>query len=58
MDIETGIFAEFVQKHGSEAVNMLFTQFNKGISYDQEVKYDIECLSDNVPMISDMMIFL
>lgn len=26
--IRTGIFAEFVQKHGSEAVNMLFTQFN------------------------------
>lgn len=26
--IKTGIFAEFVQKHGSEAVNMLFTQFN------------------------------
>ena len=25
--------------------------FNKGISYDQEVKYDIECLSDNVPMM-------
>ncbi|SDB29059.1 D-sedoheptulose 7-phosphate isomerase [Pseudobutyrivibrio sp. YE44] len=25
--------------------------FNKGISYDQTVKYDIECLSDNVPML-------
>ena len=25
--------------------------FNKGISYDQKVKYDIECLSDNVPMM-------
>lgn len=25
--------------------------FNKGISYDQEIKYDIECLSDNVPMM-------
>lgn len=25
--------------------------FNKGISYDQEVKYDFECLSDNVPMM-------
>lgn len=24
----TGIFADFVQQHGSEAVNMLFTQFN------------------------------
>lgn len=26
--INAGIFADFVQKHGSEAVNMLFTQFN------------------------------
>lgn len=25
--------------------------FNKGISYEQAVKYDIECLSDNVPMM-------
>lgn len=25
--------------------------FNKGISYEQEIKYDIECLSDNVPMM-------
>lgn len=25
--------------------------FNKGISYEQDVKYDIECLSDNVPMM-------
>lgn len=25
--------------------------FNKGISYDQDVKYDIECLSDNVAMM-------
>ena len=25
--------------------------FHKGISYDQEIKYDIECLSDNVPMM-------
>lgn len=25
--------------------------FNKGISYDQNVKYDFECLSDNVPMM-------
>lgn len=25
--------------------------FNKGISYDQNIKYDIECLSDNVPMM-------
>lgn len=26
--IQAGIFANFVQEHGSEAVNMLFTQFN------------------------------
>ncbi len=25
--------------------------FNKGISYNQDVKYDFECLSDNVPMM-------
>ena len=25
--------------------------FNKGVSYDQTVKYDIECLSDNVAMM-------
>ena len=25
--------------------------FNKGISYNQDIKYDIECLSDNVPMM-------
>lgn len=25
--------------------------FNKGISYDQDVKYDIECISDNTPML-------
>ena len=27
------------------------TDFNKGISYGQDIKYDIECLSDNVPMM-------
>lgn len=25
--------------------------FNKGISYEQELKYDIECLNDNIPMM-------
>ena len=25
--------------------------FNKGISYEQEIKYDFECLNDNVPMM-------
>lgn len=26
--------------------------FNKGISYDQEIKYELDCLSDNVPMMT------
>ena len=25
--------------------------FNKGVSYNQDIKYDFECLSDNVPMM-------
>ena len=25
--------------------------FNKGISYDQDIKYNVDCLSDNVPMM-------
>lgn len=25
--------------------------FNKGVSYEQDTKYDFECLSDNVPMM-------
>lgn len=25
--------------------------FNKGISYEQDIKYDFECLSDNIPMM-------
>lgn len=25
--------------------------FNKGVSYDRQVKYDFECLNDNVPMM-------
>lgn len=29
----------------------LESDFNKGISYGQAVKYDIECLCDNVPMM-------
>lgn len=35
----------------SSTASHLECDFNKGISYDQEVKYDIECLSDNVPMM-------
>lgn len=27
------------------------SDFNKGISYGQDVKYDMECLSDNIPMM-------
>lgn len=27
------------------------SDFNKGISYTQEIKYNMECLSDNVPMM-------
>lgn len=25
--------------------------FNKGISYDQKIKYNFECLNDNIPML-------
>ena len=25
--------------------------FNKGVSYNQDIKYDMECLSDSVPMM-------
>lgn len=35
----------------SSTASHLECDFNKGISYDQDVKYDIECLSDNVPMM-------
>ncbi len=33
-----GIMVDFVRKHGSEAVNMLFTQFNMGDAL--EVRYE------------------
>lgn len=37
---------------GSASTASHFTcDFNKGISYDQSVKYDFECLSDNIPMM-------
>ncbi|MCI8294328.1 MAG: SIS domain-containing protein [Lachnospiraceae bacterium] len=26
--------------------------FNKGVSYDRQMKYDFECLNDNVPMMT------
>ena len=43
----------FICGNGGSAstASHLECDFNKGISYDQEVKYDIECLSDNVPMM-------
>ena len=37
---------------GSAATASHFTcDFNKGISYSQDVKYNFECLNDNVPMM-------
>ncbi len=37
---------------GSAATASHFTcDFNKGVSYDQTVKYDFECLNDNVQMM-------
>ena len=43
----------FVCGNGGSAstASHLECDFNKGISYDQDVKYDIECLSDNIPML-------
>lgn len=37
---------------GSAATASHFTcDFNKGISYSQKIKYNFECLNDNVPMM-------
>lgn len=43
----------FICGNGGSAstASHLECDFNKGISYNQEVKYDIECLSDNVSMM-------
>lgn len=43
----------FICGNGGSAstASHLECDFNKGISYSQEIKYDIECLSDNVPMM-------
>lgn len=43
----------FICGNGGSAstASHLECDFNKGISYDQEKKYDIECLTDNVPMM-------
>ena len=42
----------FICGNGGSAstASHLECDFNKGISYGQDIKYDIECLSDNVPM--------
>lgn len=43
----------FICGNGGSAstASHLECDFNKGISYTQDIKYDIECLSDNVPMM-------
>lgn len=43
----------FICGNGGSAstASHLECDFNKGISYDQKIKYDIECLSDNVSMM-------
>lgn len=43
----------FICGNGGSAstASHLECDFNKGISYNQKNKYDIECLSDNVPMM-------
>lgn len=43
----------FICGNGGSAATAshLECDFNKGVSYDQDIKYDIECLSDNVPMM-------
>lgn len=43
----------FICGNGGSAstASHLECDFNKGISYDQAVKYDVECLSDNVSMM-------
>lgn len=43
----------FICGNGGSAstASHLECDFNKGISYNQKIKYDIECLSDNVPMM-------
>lgn len=43
----------FICGNGGSAstASHLECDFNKGISYEQDIKYDIECLSDNVAMM-------
>lgn len=43
----------FICGNGGSAstASHLECDFNKGISYEQTIKYDIECLSDNIPML-------
>lgn len=46
----------FVFGNGGSAstASHLECDFNKGISYDKEVKYDVECLSNSMPMITSI----
>lgn len=43
----------FICGNGGSAstASHLESDFNKGISYAQKIKYDVECLNDNVPMM-------
>lgn len=43
----------FICGNGGSAstASHLVCDFNKGISCNQDIKYDVECLSDNVPMM-------
>jgi D-sedoheptulose 7-phosphate isomerase len=43
----------FICGNGGSAstASHLECDFNKGVSYGQEIKYDVECLNDNVPMM-------
>lgn len=44
----------FICGNGGSAstASHLQSDFNKGISYGKEMKYKVECLSDNVPMLT------
>ncbi|MCI8512372.1 MAG: SIS domain-containing protein [Lachnospiraceae bacterium] len=44
----------FICGNGGSAstASHLAGDFNKGVSYEQEIKYDMECLSDNLPMLT------
>lgn len=44
----------FVCGNGGSAstASHLECDFNKGISYNKEIKYDVECLCNNIPMMT------